>query len=120
VRVLLVGKRRFREELLKRLESSPAEVVGWARSSGEAVRMIAELQPDAVVADPTQISSAEELASSPSVVFLSPPTEGSAGTPAEQGPGTDKPFDLIETILMLASARPPVAREPPQPCPNQG
>jgi DNA-binding NarL/FixJ family response regulator len=120
VRILLVGKKRFREELLKRLESSPADVVGWAKNSAEAQRMIAELQPDAVVADPTLISSAEELASSPSVVFLFPPAEPSAEAGSEQKPGVDQQFDLVETILTLASARPPVTRQSEKPRPKQG
>jgi hypothetical protein len=119
VRILLVGKKRFREELLKRLEST-AEVVGWAKNSAEAQRMIAELQPDAVVADPTLISSAEELASSPSVVFLFPPAEPSAEAGSEQKPGADQQLDLVETILTLASARPPVTRESEKPRPKQG
>jgi chemotaxis response regulator CheB len=96
VRVLLAGITDFEQEALASLENDQLEVVGVAVDVDHALRLIDRLRPDVVVAGPTLIDATAELASSTTVVFLSPR--------AALEPDPTAGADLVRSILSVASA----------------
>jgi CheY-like chemotaxis protein len=77
LRVLIVEDEALSAMLLQGyLEDAGHEVVGWALSAEEALRMFRELQPDLVFVDlqlddgPTGVKVAQEISRSCAVVFV--------------------------------------------------
>lgn len=106
VRVLLAGAETCRNGLLGPLDGMAVEVVGHARSVGEAILLADRLQPDIVLLEPKLADGAHRLARWTTVVTLLPEGDDPSGDRKEGRAGAGDLLEVLRIALALASAAP--------------